>query len=90
MSATPAASSCVTPVTPVLKPELLTARRRGRLLDFEADAERLVGGYRDVLVQLTGPTLVGVQSSGEVGAHPEAQLAGCRDLRRLHSTPRKR
>jgi hypothetical protein len=73
----------VAAIPPVLKAELLAARRGGPL-ELEAQVERLIG--RD---SAPPPALVGVQPCGDIGAHAEARLAGCGGLRRLGAAPRQ-
>ena len=67
----------VASVPPVLKSKRRSGRSLGRRLHFQANAEGLVGGNGDLLVERSGPALIGIQRRREVTANTKRRLTSC-------------
>ena len=67
----------VASVPPVLKSKRRSGRSVWRQFHFQANAEGLVGGDGDLLVERSGPALIGIQRSREVTANTKRGLTSC-------------
>ena len=67
----------VASVPPVLKSKRRSGRGVWQQLHFQANAEGLVGGNGDLLVERSGPALISIQRSREVTANTKRRLTSC-------------